>query len=759
MATPAALIRPVHRPQEPETHGPYIGVVDTIDPAETDPRRAHRLINVYPQDPVLGEGVVGRPGFEPLGNQAETFIQRQFQFTKLDGTEITGRIVSGEIQVLEWLLSNVATNGLILPGTSGNYASTPDSVPLSVTSDIDLRIHLSLKNWHADQSALIAKWVLPSQRSYEFGINNGFPFFSWTTDGSSVASLAGNRIDHIANEPLWLRVTFDVDNGMGGHTANFYISDDNILANFELVDSVTGSGTTSIFDSTSALEIGARDGGTGTPLTGAVLHAQVWDGIEGSGGTLEFDADFSAEAPGTTSFAEDANAATVTINQSGTPQAEIVAPWTTVVDDADMATAGVSLAFGVRVYTVVFADLLVISDGVNKPITWDGTAGSAGIAGIANAAGSWYGQPTVYYAKLFGILAGERNAFEWSEENDPFTGYQAEGFNNSWTLGQTDQEALYAMRGTNAALYYWRAFSTGAIRGAANPDFRTTGVHESVSPTLGCSSPDGIVQAGDSFWLVDSSGKPQRLVIDAEAYVGEVAGVPLWKGSEEETREVINPIFLRFAASGHDRSTDLVLLGIATSDVGNELQPNGTHIFTFSVRNGEFSGVWTSENSTTENRWFLTLDEVKDNLMRPVFVHSGTNGAGGLNGDTYRHGGPDGELWSDEHRAVTSGIEHIVEGLPFFSSDSLEMRFVRLDVEFASPTIMQDVEASYTTPYGPSTPLAQTIALDHTHASWGLGGLGRFMLPRVRHQVLTERFGLERWSVLAHVVGTAPAAR
>jgi hypothetical protein len=77
---------------------------------------------------------------------------------------------------------------------------------------------------------------------------------------------------------------------------------------------VVGAAPTSIFSSTANVEVGraATTGGLFYLLAGAASRAQIYDGI---GGTLVFDADFSAELPGTASFTESsANAATVTIN-------------------------------------------------------------------------------------------------------------------------------------------------------------------------------------------------------------------------------------------------------------------------------------------------------------------------------------------------------------------------------------------------------------------------------------------------------------
>src|SRR5690606_28837825 len=167
--------------------------------------------------------------------------------------------------------------------------------------------------------------------------------------------------------------------------------------------------------------------------------------------------------------------------------------WVLQVSQAEIAAAGGALETAGRVWAVSFADVLVITDGVNQPITWDGTSGG-GVAVLTNAP-VMFGPPTVYYARLFAIKSDERSTIVWCEPGQPNVGWEAEGYNNSWTLRQTDQAPLFALCGTNAGLYYFRARSVGMILGAVDEEFRTTGTHEAVSESVGCTSPDTVVIA------------------------------------------------------------------------------------------------------------------------------------------------------------------------------------------------------------------------------------------------------------------------
>lgn len=185
--------------------------------------------------------------------------------------------------------------------------------------------------------------------------------------------------------------------------------------------------------------------------------------------------------------------------------------WAKVVTAAQLAGAGIALAATGRVFLVPFGAYLCVTDGVNTPFVWDGTSG-AGLTELTNAP-VFYGRPTVYYGKLIAIKATERDTIVWSEENQPNVGYEAGGFNNAWSLTQTGGGQLYALQGTNAALYYFRADRCGAIRGAVTTDFQASGVHDDVG-AVGTTDPEAVcaVGIGEDVWFLDQQGRPHVVV-------------------------------------------------------------------------------------------------------------------------------------------------------------------------------------------------------------------------------------------------------
>lgn len=190
---------------------------------------------------------------------------------------------------------------------------------------------------------------------------------------------------------------------------------------------------------------------------------------------------------------------------------------TLAVSVTNLASATVTLAASTPCYLVPFDNLLVVSDGTNTPFTWDGTSGAGGLTKLTNAP-VFFGPPTVYYARLFGILASDHSTIQWSEVNSPNTGYVAGGFNNQWTLSQTGQQPLMAIVGTNEALYYWRLTSIGAIRGAVTATFSSDGTHDGISSQVGH---NGLAGTGayrgfplffnDSIYFSDQAQHPWRI--------------------------------------------------------------------------------------------------------------------------------------------------------------------------------------------------------------------------------------------------------
>lgn len=218
---------------------------------------------------------------------------------------------------------------LSLPGEAGNYASTPDASVFDITGDIDLRVEVALADWNTlgqGHRAFIGKQVRPDQLGYLFNTYHADNRlrFKWSPDGTTAnefASLSTVAPNFLDGSKHWIRVTLDADNGSGGHDVTFYTSEDGGSWT-QLGDVVTTAGVATLFNSTAGIEMGTTNNGADNEWAGKFYRGRIYDGING---TLVFDAQFDRQSPGATSFNESSvNAALVTINQSGSPQAEII---------------------------------------------------------------------------------------------------------------------------------------------------------------------------------------------------------------------------------------------------------------------------------------------------------------------------------------------------------------------------------------------------------------------------------------------------
>jgi hypothetical protein len=221
------------------------------------------------------------------------------------------------MQVNNRYLAHTGTNYLYLPGVDNNWASTPDSAVTDITGDIDIRVKVALDDWTpAATNVLLAKSGGASPNfGYGFSVvPNGQLNLFWSVSGTTDITIASTVATGITDGATkWVRATLDVDNGASGYDVNFYTSDDGTNWT-QLGTTITGVGTTSINNNSIALGL-ARNGGAAP--RGKFFRAQVLDGI---GGTVAFDANFETSITDLlqTTFTESStNAATVTINRSG----------------------------------------------------------------------------------------------------------------------------------------------------------------------------------------------------------------------------------------------------------------------------------------------------------------------------------------------------------------------------------------------------------------------------------------------------------
>lgn len=215
-------------------------------------------------------------------------------------------------------------NRVFLPGSSGNYASAPDSVAMSVTGDIDVRVKVAAADWTpASAQTLASVWqVTGNQRSWQFNLaTTGNLQLIVSLDGATNASNvnSGAATGFSDGTPHWVRFTRAAATG----TVQFFTSDDydplTELGTWSQLGTDQDTADGSLFDSNADLALGAVNAGSGTPLAGYVYYAELRDEIDGDV-VAKFDPLGDDIAPGDASFAA-STGEVWTINRSGSPAA------------------------------------------------------------------------------------------------------------------------------------------------------------------------------------------------------------------------------------------------------------------------------------------------------------------------------------------------------------------------------------------------------------------------------------------------------
>jgi hypothetical protein len=203
--------------------------------------------------------------------------------------------------------------GLWMPGIASNYASVPDSAPLKITGDIDIRCYVKLDSW---TSPVINRLVTKGSatRNYDFYIANNTGYLGFFSATSSTKE-SGVGTGFLPGTAHWVRVTRATATG----TVTFYTSEDGV--NWVLLAANGPGNAGALTTTTDIVTIGVYNDGSTHPLSGTIYRTQIYNGIAG---TLALDANFSAQPRRTTSFAESANGATVTVNSTGSNPAQIV---------------------------------------------------------------------------------------------------------------------------------------------------------------------------------------------------------------------------------------------------------------------------------------------------------------------------------------------------------------------------------------------------------------------------------------------------
>lgn len=428
--------------------------------------------------------------------------------------------------------------------------------------------------------------------------------------------------------------------------------------------------------------------------------------------------------------------------------------YTVRIDATDLSGASITLSASARIHCVTFFDELIVSDGVNPPFAWDGTDGG-GLTAASNAP-ALYGQPVVYYSKLFGILAADRTAIAWSEEGTWDTGYEAGGYTNAWTLGGTKGEALTALAASNDALTVVRGRSTTRVVGAVNDAFQTTGTRSAVSENTGTESPSAVLVLDEGIVLVDADCRPQF----AAHGRGFSKRPEMW---EDATRLLVDVprIDIPNAQIVADDAAALLWVSLPTTASQNP----ALHLLF--ERTGSTPNLVGYVEGFAAQRMGVWIDDGGV----PRLVHAGVD-----DGYLYVHGTPDGSLWNFGFAAGDQAIQHYLESEALGVDLDAEKHFDEISASF-EVGVSRRVTVGYTTPRGTTTGQQVTVptggyavlgsfilgtdtlggASVESRARVGTNARGRYARLWISHAENDEPFSVQWMRATAFIDGREPA--
>lgn len=231
--------------------------------------------------------------------------------------------------------STPANNSMLsLPGETGDYASIPNNAAFTGLTDMVIAVRVALTDWTPTASQILCANYLTSSQGFRLYVHSaGTIRLERSVSGFGVLDTIASTVAPSVSDGdfIWVKVKHDGNNGAAGSDISFWTSTVENPADgdgdyTQLGTTVTDGNTCTFFNSTGGLEWGASNAGASFPSTGNWVRGKLWSSLTESPANLQVDANFNTQDIGATSFTEDSsNGFTVTVNQSGSPQAEIIA--------------------------------------------------------------------------------------------------------------------------------------------------------------------------------------------------------------------------------------------------------------------------------------------------------------------------------------------------------------------------------------------------------------------------------------------------
>lgn len=205
-----------------------------------------------------------------------------------------------------------------------HYAETPDTVPLSITSDITLKGAVASLDYTSGTQTIIAKHTAAPNNGWAFGVDgSGNLFFFWSATGTGTASFTSSvSLTTVVSDGagILVAVTFDVVDGANKSAKFWYktFTEDTVRADLQsqsgwtqLGTTQTTAGTTSLVNGNSPVTIGNAPT-LGLPFGGFIYGAIIETGLMTGSAVFDW---LSADATSTYGdVTEIANSAVVSVH-------------------------------------------------------------------------------------------------------------------------------------------------------------------------------------------------------------------------------------------------------------------------------------------------------------------------------------------------------------------------------------------------------------------------------------------------------------
>lgn len=146
---------------------------------------------------------------------------------------------------------------LTLGGTSNDFASIADEASLDLSGDIEIWVGINSSDYI--DAALTSDYKVLAEKAgaWTLGFNQetGEIRFQWV-DGGTTSFVTATPAPFVDNQPIWIGVKFDADNGAAGHDVEIFTARD-LGGEQTLLDSDTSAGVVSIDNSANPITIGA----------------------------------------------------------------------------------------------------------------------------------------------------------------------------------------------------------------------------------------------------------------------------------------------------------------------------------------------------------------------------------------------------------------------------------------------------------------------------------------------------------------------